>query len=568
MLPIPCIAQDIEQYKDNKTLTYEETVRFYSSLDSIYNSCRFFEYGTSDIGKPIYLFVIDGDQDFTPSSIHRKNKTVLLINNGIHPGEPCGVDASANLAEDLLTGKIELPENTVICIIPIYNVGGSINRGCCSRANQNGPEEYGFRGNARNLDLNRDFIKADSRNTMVFTEIFQDWKPHLFVDTHTSNGADYQHVMTLINTQQSKLNVCLASYLNAELLPTLYSQMDSVGYPMVPYVHSFDQIPDNGIMDYLETPRYSTGYAALFNCIGFVTETHMLKPFEERVESTYEFLRILTEFADENAANIVANKNIADQYIATQTEFDLQWLLDTTRYNMILFKGYEAKYKESKVSGTDRLWYDENSPWEAEIPYYNNYYATTTITAPQYYIVPQAWAEVVERLKMNHVEMWPLQTDTTLNVSSYFILGGNTGNDPYEGHYLHRDVEVEIREQSINYYSGDFVVPVNQTANRYIVETLEPQAVDAFFAWNFFDEIIQQKEWFSPYVFEDIAQELLLENPELKAELDSLKDNDESFANSGWSQLYFVYKKSPYFEQSHQRYPVARVEYSLEFLKD
>lgn len=567
VFPFLCHAQDIEMYKDNRTLTYDETISFYSVLDSTYDHCRLFEYGVSDIGKPMYLFVINPDQDFTPSAVHRNGKTVLLINNGIHPGEPCGVDASANLAQDLLDGTLSVPANTVVCIIPLYNIGGALNRGCCSRANQNGPEEYGFRGNARNLDLNRDFIKLDSRNAHVFTEIFRDWSPHLFVDTHTSNGADYQHIMTLINSQQDKLHPVLSEYMNALLLPHLYEDMEDRGYPMVPYVHTVDQLPENGIMDYLETPRYSTGYAALFNCIGFVTETHMLKTYEERVESTYEFLVSLVDFTENNSETITEAKEVADEAISNATSFDLQWELDTTRYDLIPFMGYEAKYKDSEVGNGERLWYDRESPWEAEIPYYNRYNASITVEAPRYYIVPQAWREVIDRLELNEIEMKRLDTDTVLAVDSYFILGGDTGNEPYEGHYLHRNVQVELRPQEIQYYEGDYVIEVDQTSNRYIVETLEPHAADAFFAWNFFDEIVQQKEWFSPYVFEDRAAEILAADPELQAELDSLMQ-DEEFANNPWAPLYFVYSHSEYYEDSHQRYPVARIEYQLDCLKD
>ena len=86
--------------------------------------------------------------------------------------------------------------------IPVYNVDGALSRQDTSRVNQNGPEAFGFRGNARHLDLNRDFIKADSLNARTFAQVFTRWDPDVMVDTHTSNGADYQHVVTLIATQQ------------------------------------------------------------------------------------------------------------------------------------------------------------------------------------------------------------------------------------------------------------------------------------------------------------------------------------------------------------------------------
>jgi len=156
--------------------------------------------------------------------IRKQDKRVLLINNGIHPGEPEGIDASMMLARDLLKGN-KIPANVVICIIPLYNIDGSHNRTSTSRANQNGPLAYGFRGNSRNLDLNRDFIKTDSKNSASFQQIFNTWNPEVFVDTHTSNGSDYQYTMTLIPTQKDKLNQVLSTYLTGQMVPSLYKEM-------------------------------------------------------------------------------------------------------------------------------------------------------------------------------------------------------------------------------------------------------------------------------------------------------------------------------------------------------
>ena len=277
-------AQKTDLYLKNETHTYASAFDAYKTMaENNPDKCNFLQFGSSDYGIPVPLFILNESGIFTAAEIESKN--VILINNAIHPGEPCGVDASIKLAQDLLATT--LPKNVIIAIIPIYNIGGAHNRNCCSRANQNGPAEYGFRGNSKNLDLNRDFIKADSKNTLAFYKIFHFLKPSIFVDTHTSNGADYQHTMTLITSQLNKMNPELADYTKNKLNPHLFKKMEEGNYPMVPYVHSIEKIPDNGIMDYLEIPRYSTGYTNLFNTISYVTEAHMLKPYEERVNSTY-----------------------------------------------------------------------------------------------------------------------------------------------------------------------------------------------------------------------------------------------------------------------------------------
>ena len=214
----------------NTTATYAEVVSFYQALDSKYPQAKMITCGLTDIGKPLHLIVLSKEKIFDPELIRKQNKRVLFINNGIHPGEPEGIDASMMFARNLLEKK-QLPDDVVICIIPVYNIDGCINRGI-SRINQNGPESYGFRGNYQNLDLNRDFIKTDSRNSQSFQQIFNAWKPEVFIDNHTSNGADYQYVITLIQTQKDKLQPVLAEYMTRTLVPELYNQMQKSGYPM------------------------------------------------------------------------------------------------------------------------------------------------------------------------------------------------------------------------------------------------------------------------------------------------------------------------------------------------
>ncbi|WP_448636667.1 M14 family zinc carboxypeptidase [Pedobacter panaciterrae] len=221
-------------------------MKHYEQLDKTYEQAKLFTYGNTDFGKPLHLLVLSKDKIFDPIAIRKSNKRILLINNGIHPGEPEGIDASMMLARDLLKGDL-LPKDVVICIIPVYNIDGSFNRTGTSRANQNGPVAYGFRGNSKNYDLNRDFIKTDSKNSHSFQEIFNIWQPEIFVDTHTSNGADYQYVMTLIPTHKDKLNPILSGYMTKTMLPSLYEGMKKAGYEMIPYVNSVEETPDAGI---------------------------------------------------------------------------------------------------------------------------------------------------------------------------------------------------------------------------------------------------------------------------------------------------------------------------------
>lgn len=549
-----------EPYLKNQTYTYAEATEQYKSLDSTYADCKYYEFGNSDYGHPVSLFVINkGGMEVEGL----ENKGRILINNAIHPGEPCGVDACIKLAKELLAEN-KVPENVVIGIIPIYNVGGAHNRNCCSRANQNGPKEYGFRGNAKNLDLNRDFIKADSKNTLAFYKIFHRLKPHLFVDTHTSNGADYQHTMTLITSQLDKMNPALANYTKEKLNPFLFSKMEEENYPMVPYVHSVKSIPDHGIMDYLETPRYSTGYTNLFNCIGYVTEAHMLKPYEERVNATYLFLKHLIAFTNDNHKELDEKRKESIKAINAIEKLPLNWTLDTLRYDEITFKGYTAAYKPSKVTGLDRLYYDRDKPWTKKIKYFNRFTPSKYVEIPNYYIIPKAWDKVIELYQLNGIPVYQLKEDQLLTVEGYYIEDYKTGGRPYEGHYLHKSIEVDKVEKTINYAAGDYIIPVRNENIRFIVETLEPHAPDSYFAWNYFDATLQQKEWFSSYVFEDEAPEILANNPDLKAEFEEKQRTDSSFAANSFAQLYFIYKHSDHYERTSNFYPITRYNGNLD----
>ncbi|TKC00597.1 M14 family zinc carboxypeptidase [Pedobacter cryophilus] len=543
--------------KGQKTTTYSECISFYKQLDANHEEVKMLTYGLTDVGKPLNLVVLSKSKIFDPKILRQQNKAILLINNGIHPGEPEGIDASMILARDLVKSK-SLPDNLIICIIPIYNIDGALNRGSFSRANQNGPEAYGFRGNAQNLDLNRDFIKTDSKNSYVFQQIFNQWNPDVFVDTHVSNGADYQYVMTLIETQKDKLNPILSQFMTQNLVPNLYEKMKKSGFEMTPYVDHIYETPDSGIVGFLETPRFATGYATLHNTIGFITETHMLKPFAQREAATASFLNIIIDEVSSKAKLIIATRKKANEQVAKQNLFPLTWVLNKDSAKMIDFKGFEGKHKPSEISNQSRLYYDEKEPFTKKIPQLNKFEPGIEVNKPLAYVLPQAWDKAIRLLKLNNVKLQQLKHDTTLNVEMYYLEDYKTSPRPYEGHYLHSNVKLKKVLTAVNFYAGDFVIFTNQTTNRYIVETLEPQATDSYFAWNFFDGILGQKEHFSAYVFEDLAADLLKKDPNLRKSLNEAILSDDKLKN-GQAQLNWVYQHSPYFEKTYLRYPVARL---------
>jgi len=555
-------SQDVAKLNSqNKSLTYDEAIAAYQTLAANTKKAKLFTEGLTDCGRPLHLFVISNDGTFDPESARKKGKSVILINNGIHPGEPDGIDASIRLSQDFLSGKEKLPDNVVICIVPVYNIDGSLMRNCCSRANQNGPEKYGFRGNAKNLDLNRDFIKADAENTRSLIKIFRRWDPDVFVDTHVSDGADYQYTITLISTQHNKLGGPAGEYLKKEMTPGLFAMMKAKGHEMSPYVNTskYDDTPENGIYGFMEVPRFASGYAALFNCLAFVTETHMLKPFPARVDATIAFLKTVVTYTSVNSGKILEIRKQSKELTKTKKEFPMSWQLDSTQFEQVEFKGYEAEYRVSKVTGQEQLYFNQQRPFTRQVKFYDQFKPATIVTKPEFYILPQAWSEVVDRMLLNNIQMTRLNADTAIAIETYIINDFKTSKEAYEGHYLHHTTVVTSAVKIVQYRKGDYLIPVNQEGNRFIVETLEPIGPDSWFNWGFFDAMLQQKEWFSAYVFDGMAEKLLNENPTLKAEFEKMKSEDKEFASDSFSQLYFLYKKSPNFED-YRRYPVGRIQ--------
>jgi hypothetical protein len=374
--PTPAAALTTPFERDpahNTTATYAECIGFYKELAAANPATmQLREAGLTDSGLPLHEVVLSADGTFEPAASRAKGRPILFVQNGIHPGEPEGIDASMMLARDLLRDKKLRPllQKVTLVIVPVYNVDGMLNRNSTTRANQNGPQAYGFRGNARHLDLNRDFVKQDSRNARSFAALFQKWRPEIFVDTHTSNGADYQYTITLIPTQHNKLAPALGAYLQGQLLPALYAGMAKKKWPMTPYVDFEGETPESGLRAFMESPRYSTGYAALFNSIGFMPETHMLKAFEPRVRATYDLLVTYLQTIAAQAPAVLAARAAADQALGTQINFPLTWVLSDTATTTVAFRGYEAGHKPSAVSGQPRLYYDRTRPYTRPMPYY------------------------------------------------------------------------------------------------------------------------------------------------------------------------------------------------------
>ncbi|MEI8075782.1 MAG: M14 family metallopeptidase [Bacteroidota bacterium] len=546
-----------EQSQGKESATHAQCMAYYEQLAAKYKTVQIKTMGPTDAGIPLHIVLFSADQQFNVATW--KNKLVIFVINGIHPGEPDGIDASMLLLRDLASGKIKAPSNVVLAVMPVYNIGGALNRNSFSRVNQDGPLAYGFRGNSQNLDLNRDFIKSDTKEAVSFAKIFHWLNPDIFLDNHVSDGADYQYTMTLLTTQHNKLGGDIGKYLHETFEPSLFKGMDQKGMTMTPYVSFEEGNPEKGWSYFYDPPRYSSGYAAVFQTLSFLTETHMLKPFDQRVKQTYEFMQTLIEQASSQATAIKQARLSSINAVKNQIDFGVSFKVDTSRYDLINFMGYETGKKPSGVTGVDRMYYDRTKPFTKKVKFYNYAIADKIVHKPKAYLIPQGWYKIIDLLEANSVHMKRLEKDTSIAVEVYHIDDYKTSTRLFEKHYRHTDTKISIQQQTIAFRKGDYIIQTGQPADRFLVETLEPIGDDSYFSWNFFDAILQQKEGYSNYRWEDVAASFLASQPALQQQLEEKKKTDPKFAASANAQLDFVYKSSPYYEPAHLRYPIYRV---------
>jgi len=548
------------KWTGNTSPTYPELIEHLKKLDKAHKELSMYNMGPSDYGLPIYLFVINGAKDSTRTFVKAQAGTSILINNAIHPGEPDGINSCLIwLDQWIAQGKpLETKDGKklpLIAFIPAYNVGGMMNRSSTSRANQNGPEEYGFRGNARNFDLNRDFIKMDSKNAFTFARIFHALDPDVFIDNHVSNGADYQYTLTYIASMKERMSPQMNELTYEKCIPFLEKNVKQQGWDLFPYVELKGETPAQGIHAFNDLPRYAMGFASLFHSISFTVETHMLKPFPERVQATLAFMEGIIAYTTENAMEIEEKRIASKLWARNLTHYAYNYQL-SEKADSISFKGFEHSFPLHPITGLKELTYNRTLPYERAIPWYRMYVTADSVRVPKYYVVGGQEQHVIDRLKANHVVFETLTADQIDTLTVFSVKSYKNPSNPYEGHFKLSKIEVGESLQLVKLKPGDILIPSAQDAAMFIHASLQPRAEDSYLTWNFFDSYLQQKEYFSNYVFKDQIADILAKDQALSEEYQLRKSTDEKFRNSEWDQLYFIYSRSPYFEQTFMRLPI------------
>ncbi len=548
-----------------ETANYQEVIRYSKLLAESSPWVSYESFGTSPQGRELPLLILDNENNFNPEQVRNSGKAILLIEAGIHPGEADGTDAVLMFARDVAVTRdlSGLLDHLTILIIPAFNVDGLARFGPYNRINQNGPREMGWRATAQNLNLNRDFLKADAPEMLAWLKLFNCWLPDFFVDCHSTDGADYQYVATYMMEIFGNMDKGLTYWQRDEFLPYIVPRMDEAGYPIFPYV-SFRSWhdPRSGMVSSPAPPRLSQGYSAIQNRPGLLIETHMLKPHQLRVEATYELIRFTAEFLNKDFKKIHRLNKQADEYCKSE-EFRAQPLpVEFKRSNndstMVDFRGVDYTVEKSNLTGGSWFKYSGN-PKTFNLPWFNKPEVSKYITLPVAYIIPPEWSDVIRNLGLHGVDVLKTSEPVDIEVTSCLFIDPQWRSRPYEGRHMMNNIDCKEIIEKRYYPKGSAVVMTNQRTARVIANILEPEAMDSYVRWGFFDAIFEQKEYSETYVMEVMAREMLENDPELKEEFENKMVEDPDFAKSQWGMLNWFYSKTPYWDWKKDKYPVGKI---------
>ncbi|HYN83631.1 MAG TPA: M14 family metallopeptidase, partial [Pyrinomonadaceae bacterium] len=499
-----------------ETPDYETTMAYARRLDDASPWIRLTEFGRSGEERALPLLVAaKGDAGASPQAARRAGRAVVLVQACIHAGETDGKDAGLALLRDIAVTKerASLLDRAVVLFIPIFNADGHERRSPYNRINQNGPAEMGWRGNASNLNLNRDYLKADAPETRAWLRLWNEWTPDLFLDCHVTDGADFRYHVTYQFEQHENVAPSVAAWSREAFDGRIVPAAGRGGRLYSPYmVFRDNRDPRKGIDSFIASPRFATGYVPVVrNRPALLIETHMLKDHRSRVLGTYDLLvAALEEVNRDPEALMRAGKQADEQTVADGGRYDparrvaLSVALTETPTEKLL-KGFEYRTELSDISGDVRVeWTDK--PRDMNVPFYTTARASASVAPPLHYLIPPQWTSVTEVLKAHGLRLRRLASPLTVEVESYRFSDVKWGARSFEGRVLVSFKTEPLRERR-TYAAGSVVVEMAQPAARAALHALEPSAPDSLVSWGFFNPVFEQKEYAENYILERLARE-------------------------------------------------------------
>ena len=561
--PVPAFWRTTAERTDyRRTADYDETVRYCRRLEGSSTMAKVLVFGRSGQGRELIAVVLSKDRAFTPEAARATGKPVLLIQNGIHAGEIEGKDASLELMRDILITKTRAPllDSAIVIVIPVFSADAHERRGPYNRINQNGPEEMGWRYTPVGLNLNRDYVKAEAPEMRALLgNLFTRWWPHLLVDDHTTDGADYRHDLTYGFNHGPTVPRPVERWLVEAFEGRVVPRTAELGHLPAPYLdfHRAND-PASGIDFGSTPPRYSTSYSTIQCRPGILVETHMLKPYSVRVRATYDLLVALLEEVNARPRALLDAVAAAEAEVKGGARGAVVALTSVLADSVVpfAFKGVRTRWETSDIVGAPVPRYS-STPWDTTIDLRRSMRAEVTARRPAGYLVPQEWTVALDRLALHGVATRRLTRAWRDTVESVRLLAWTTAR-PAEGHHPLDIGEVRIERRLRSYRPGDVWVPLDQRAALVAMHLLEAQAPDGLLRWNVFDTVLEPKEYAEGYVMEPIARRMMAENPALAREFQERLKSDSAFAADPQARIDFFYRRSPWADPELQLHPIDR----------
>lgn len=543
-----------------ETGRYQEAVDFCRRLDRASEIAKVVTLGRSPQGREVIALIISKDKSFSPSASKRSRKPLLVFNNGIHSGEIEGKDADLMLAREILiTGKERsLIDNVDIAIIPIFSVDAHERFSAYNRINQNGPKEMGWRSTALNLNLNRDFVKADAPEMRGMIRFLTEWQPSFFCDNHTTDGGDWQYVVTADVPRWPDLDPEVLAF-NTRLRDTVMPQVGADGFLNAPYFSlNSREDPGKGLTISSYSPRYSHSYYAGLNRPSMLVETHVLKPYKQRVDATYSLNKRTIEFFAQHGQALKSTlKRVDERGTATAegSKVVLSGKLAETRRPMV-FKGFEYTPVDSPITGSKvAAW--SKTPIDIDSWVRDEFEPALVVTAPAAYAIPPQWGDVIDLLQLHGIAHKRLTKPFEGTFDTWRFDDVRFSPMPFEGRHMPQFKPVAIREQR-TLIPGTVIVPVGQPRAKLILNMMEPEADDSFVRWGFFNALLTRVEYFEDYAMDPYARKMLDADPALKAEFEE-RLKDPEFAKNPRARLQFFYERSEFEDEVYSKSPIVRL---------
>jgi hypothetical protein len=541
-----------------QTPRYDATVDWLRRLCDAAPELEMLSIGRSSEGRDIWMVVATRAGGFTPEALRADGLPILLAQAGIHAGEIDGKDAGMMLLRDLtVTGRRrDLLERAHFLFVPMLNPDGHERSSPHGRINQRGPSECGWRTTARNLNINRDYTKLEAPETRAILAALNTWQPDLYLDLHVTDGADYQYDITWGYNGAKGHSPAITAWFEKTLDPKLLHALQDHGHIPGPLVFLLDNAdPTRGNLGWTALPRFSNGYGDVRHLPTVLVENHSLKPYRQRVLGTYVLLESTLRTLGEEAGAL--RTAVASDRARRPRIVPLEWRVSRRQpAPMKEFLGIESRLVSSAASGSRYPEYT-GKPVTLRIPFPVADEDSITAERPKAYWIPAAWPEIIAKLELHGIEMQRLTSARELEVEVDRVVKPDLAREPFEGRVRVTASFVTERRKR-NFPAGSVRVATDQPFGDLAVVLLDPRSPDSFFQWGYFPEVLQATEYVEAYVLEPMADRMLAESFDLRAEFKKALRADSILAGDPVARREWLYERTPYFDPEWRLLPIAR----------